>query len=97
VTDAYSNLLTDLDAMASAPQGLEMLINHLEATEPELLEQILQVEQERQAQLEALSAHAGGGHVNWGHVGIRTAEVAGMFGIGFLGDHGIRGIFHLIR
>jgi len=59
-SEACRSLLTQARARAEAPQGLPEAIEHLSGQHPELLDEILELEQRRQSELERLLATAGG-------------------------------------
>ena len=58
--EACQQLLAQASARAEAPQGLPEAIEHLSGQHPELLDEILELEQRRQSELERLLATAGG-------------------------------------
>jgi len=59
-SEACQQLLAQASARAEAPQGLPEAIEHLSGQHPELLDEILELEQRRQSELERLLATAGG-------------------------------------
>ena len=77
-TEAGQQLQAQARTRLHEPQGITNAIAHLSEAHPQLLEEILEIEQTRQRELETIHATAGG--VRWGKVGGKTGQV--VLGVG---------------
>ena len=80
--EAGQQLQAQAKARADDPQGVPSAIEHLSQNHPELLEELLAIEQTRQEQLQRIHAMAGG--VRWGKVGGNAGQVILGAGIALL-------------